>query len=321
MNPYSYQSSDNQFNLYLRETSQDWLRYSVDFTSAYPASYEENKTVRGEYFQPRGKDSFPLAILIHGWGDRSVIPCKLLARSLAKKGIACFILYLVFHSCRMPESEKKRLPVLSPEEWFEGYRISVIDIRQIIDWASCRTEINSEQISVVRISLGGFVSAIAMGVDKRIKAGVFLTAGGDSEKITWMGRSPVIRKGCVCTREECRRIHSLYPKYLIEVTEKGLENVTPLKQCFLTDAMTFTPYLRNRPILMLNALWDEAIPKQATIDFWKACDKPDIMWFPTTHATIWLWYPIISRKIADFVSSAFSFQDGQAVDKKVKYEI
>ena len=309
MNPYSYQCGDRQFNLHLRETTRGWFHYAVDFPSAYPTRYEENSIVRGEYFQPRGKGNTPLAILVHGWGDRSLIPCKLLARALVKKGIACFILYLVFHSSRMSESVKKRLPILTPEEWFEGYRISVIDIRQIIDWASSRTEINNEQIAVIGISLGGFISAIAMGVDKRVKAGVFLTAGGNSEKVTWMSRSPVIRKGCICTKEECRRIHSLYPQYLAEVAEKGLENVTPLKQCFLTDTMTFAPYLRRRPILMLNSLWDEAIPKQATLDFWEACDKPDIIWFPTAHATIWLWYPRISRRIVDFLGSTFAMQD------------
>jgi fermentation-respiration switch protein FrsA (DUF1100 family) len=52
--------------------------------------------------------------------------------------------------------------------------------------------------------------------------------------------------------------------------------------------MTFAPYLRERPILMINALWDEFIPRQATLDFWKACGKPDIKWFPAAHATIWL---------------------------------
>ncbi len=140
----------------------------VDFTTAHPTRHKENNTVRGEYFQPQNTDNAPLVILIHGIGDQSVIPCRSLAQMLARKGMACFVLYLVFHSSRMSEVVKKRFPDLTAEEWFESYQISVIDVRQIIDWASGRSEINGEKIAVLGISFGSFISAISMGIDKRI---------------------------------------------------------------------------------------------------------------------------------------------------------
>ena len=308
MNPYGYQSGELHPNVNLRETTSRWLRYEVDFPTAHPTQYQENNTVLGEYFQPRDADHAPLAIIIHGWGDRSMIPCRFLARTLVKKGIACFILYLVFHSSRMPEVIRNRLPALTPEEWFEGYQVSVVDIRQVIDWASSRPEINGQQVAVVGISLGAHVSAIAMGVDKRITAGVFIVAGGNSERITWTTKNEAIRKGHSCTEAECHQIYRHYPQYLAEVAEKGLENVTPAKECFLTDTRTFAPYLRKRPILMINALWDEAIPRQATLDFWEACDRPTIKWFPGTHSTVWLLYPLMGRRIAGFLTSTFSIQ-------------
>ena len=305
MNPYSYSRTESNFNAQLIETTPGWLRYSIDFPSAHPTRYKENNTVTGEYFQPRGVNNAPLAILVHGMGDRSIIPCKFITRTLTKKGIACFILYSVFHSKRMPEIIKNRLPVLTPEEWFEGYQISVIDVHQVTDWACAKPEIDQERIALIGISLGGLISAIAMGIDKRIKTGIFLIAGGNSEKITWGSKNPAIRKGHNCTESQCHQIRTSYPQYLAEVADKGFENVIPAKDCFLTDPMTFATYLRKRPILMVNATWDEAIPKQATIDFWEACDKPAIMWLPATHITIWLWYPFIGRKIDRFLSSAF----------------
>ena len=305
MNPYSYQRNEPSSNMHLKETTSRWLRYAVDFPTAYTTQYEGSNSVFGEYFQPPDANRTPLAIMVHGWGDRSVIPCKLLARTLAKKGIASFILYLVFHSSRMPEAMKSHLPFITPEEWFEGYKTSVINIRQIIDWTSSRPELSKEQIALVGISLGGFVSAIAMGLDKRIKAGVFLIAGGNSEKITWNTKSDAVVKGHGCTEAECHQIRSYYPQYLAEIAEKGFGNVIPAKECFFTDPMTFAPCLRERPILMVNALWDEVIPRQATLDFWEACDKPAIMWLPGTHVTVWLWYPLIERKITGFLTSTF----------------
>lgn len=37
-----------------------------------------------------------------------------------------------------------------------------------------------------------------------------------------------------------------------------------------------------------------------------ATRQPPIAWYPATHTTIWLWYPVISRKITDFLKSAFN---------------
>ncbi|OGN91589.1 MAG: hypothetical protein A2Z70_04520 [Chloroflexi bacterium RBG_13_48_17] len=305
MNPYNYQRQHIKANLQLKEKNSRWLRYAVDFPTAHGFYNGENATVRGEYFQPRNVSRAPLAIVIHGWGDRSAIPCQLLARTLVKKGFAAFIFYLVFHTSRMPETMQSHMPYLNTEDWFEGYRASVIEVRQIIDWANSRPELDKERIAVLGISLGGFVSEIAMGIDKRIKAGVFMIAGGNSETITWKTNNDAIVKGHGCTEAECHEIRSRYPQYLAEVAEKGVDNVVPLNHCFLTDALTFAPYLRELPVLMLNAKWDKTIPKEATLDFWEACHKPSIVWLPGTHITFWLWYPVIAREIIRFLTSTF----------------
>jgi cephalosporin-C deacetylase-like acetyl esterase len=308
MNPYSYTHEKPCVNLHLEEVTFKWSRYKVDFLTAHPTRYQENNTVRGEYLQPKGIDKAPLAILVHGLGDHSVIPCRLMAHTLIKRGIACFILYLLFHSSRMPETIKERIPSLTSEEWFEGYQNSVIEIRQVLDLAGEREEINMKQVAVIGISLGGFVSAIAMGIDERIKTGVFIVSGGNSEVITWGSKSDAFRKGSVCTEAECHHIHSYYPQYLAEVAEKGFENVSPPKYCFLTDTMTFAHCLQGRPVLMINAFWDKYIPREATLGFWEACGEPTITWLPAGHASIWLWYPLISRRIIAFLSSTFGMQ-------------
>jgi cephalosporin-C deacetylase-like acetyl esterase len=304
MNPYHYQNGVPEANLKLEQETEKWLHYAVSFPTALPTRHEKNNIVHGDYFQPRGIDNTPLVVLFHGIGDQLLIPCKLLAQTLVKKGTACFILYSVFHSRRMPETVKKRYPTLTPEEWFESYQISVTDIRQSIDWAKGRAEINKEQVAVLGISFGGFVSAITMGVDERIKAGVFLIVGGNSEKIGRNSRKRSMKKGFKPrTEEEYNEIQREYANYLTEVAEKGFENVTTARKSFLTDPMTFAYSLRKRPVLMLNALWDEYIPREATIDFWEACGRPDIGWFPSTHTTFWLWFPLIRRRIVHFLSS------------------
>lgn len=305
MNPYIYQSDKQHFNLRLNKANGKWSSYLVDFPSAFHNGHWGSSIVRGEYFQPQGQGRVPLVILLHGMGDHSVIPCKFLARSLASNGTACLILYLVLHTSRLPEDMKQRYPVFTSEEWFQIYQTSVIEVRQLIDWAGGRAEIDVGRIAVMGISFGGFISSIAMGIDQRLGAGVFIVSAGNSEKINHLSQLSTIIKDYRRTEAEYQSLQQSYMQYLAEVAEKGVDNVNPAQRGFLIDPMTYAYNLRKRPLLMINARWDEAISAEAALDFWEACGRPDIMWLPATHATIWLWYPLISRKIASFFKTSF----------------
>jgi esterase/lipase len=305
MNPYDYDRGDFPVNTNLIEANQRWRRYSVDFPTAHPTVYEKNNTVRGEYFQPQRTDKAPLAILVHGMGDYGAVPCKFLARSLVKKGIACYVLYQVFHSSRLPESLRGKVYDLGPDEWFESYCISVIDIRQVIDWAEQVPEIDSSRISAIGISFGGFVSSIAMGIDRRIKAGVFLVSGGNASKMVWEGNRRYMNKWNIYSEEEYHNIQRNYREYLDEIAEKGIDNVSPFRRDFLTDPLSYAYLLRERPVLMINALWDQVVPKKATLDLWEECGRPEITWYPAGHPSLWLWYPLIIRRILRFLNTAF----------------
>jgi len=305
MNRYDYTRDASSFNLCLRGEGKKWRHYAVDFPVTFTTQHGKYQTVRGEYFQPRGTKRAPLVVLLHGVGDVSVLPCKYLARSLSRQGIACFILYLFVHSSRMPDVVRKRLPALSDDEWYEGYRMSVVEVRQVVDWAGSRAEVDEERIGVVGISFGGFISAIAMGVDERIGAGVFLVSAGNSSKIAQKARASAIRRGYRVSEAEYNNIQNAYTEYLTEVAERGFDQVVPARRSYLNDPMTYACNLQQRPVLMINARWDEFVPREAVEDFWQACGRPDIVWFAATHATVWLWYPAIKRKIGGFLESVF----------------
>jgi cephalosporin-C deacetylase-like acetyl esterase len=305
LNPYIYQS-DQPFSLTLKKVTGKWTSYLVDFPSAFNDGLWGSSLVRGEYFQPQGSGQAPLVILLHGMGDHSLIPCRFLARDLARKGTACLVLNLIVHSSRLPEDMKGRYPVFTSKEWFQIYQTSVIEVRQVIDWADKREEIDGERIAVVGISFGGFISAIAMGIDKRLGAGVFIVSAGNSEKINHMSQLRTIIKDYRRTEAEYQDLQQSYMQYLAEVAEKGLDSVKPARKGFLIDPMTYAHILRERPLLMINARWDEAISAEAVLDFWRECGRPEIVWLPATHATIWLWYPLISRRIAGFFKASFN---------------
>ena len=301
VNPFVYSQQIPAFKLRLVKQNKHWRHYVVEFPVVSPHFYPGGEVARGEYFEPLNKGNVPLAILIHGWGDHSVLPFKWMADGLLKKGIACFILYLPFHASRLPDEMKPRLANLTLDEWFTGYQMAVTDIRHIIDWACQNSKIDNRKITVIALSLGAFIASIAMGIDHRIKAGIFIVNGGNSGKIMQINRVSFLRKGYRLPEIEYREKQNIYAKYLGEVAEKGFESVEPAQKSFLIDPWTYAPMLKGRPVLMINAKWDEVIPQEASLDFWRACGECERISLPATHASIWIWYPFIIRRINKFL--------------------
>ncbi|MDP2920529.1 MAG: alpha/beta fold hydrolase [Dehalococcoidia bacterium] len=289
----------------MTDSNSYWRQYTVTFPVAIPGSLYENNTAYGDYYQTLRAGKAPLAILVHGWGDHSTIPMRMLARGLARKGIHAFVLYLPFHSRRLPPEMKERAPNFTPEEWFTGYRVAVTDVRKILDWAQIVTEIDASRIALVGLSLGAFVGAIAMGIDERINAGVFIVSGGNSSKIQQFSRFSAFRRRYRVSAAEYEEYQVKYKQYLEEIAVQGWENVTPSRQYFLIDPLTYAGRLKGRRLLMINALWDELIPRVAARDFQRACAPCETMWLPASHTTIWLLYPLVASRIERFLRTVF----------------
>jgi len=300
VNPFLYTAGPVDFNLHLVKQNKQRRHYLVDFPVVSSNRYTGGERARGEYFEPAGKEYAPLVILLHGWGDHSGLPLKWMAAGLIKRGFSCFILYLPFHTSRLPIN-KTSLSQLTPDEWFTGYQMAVTDVRRIIDWADQSSRINSRQISVIALSLGAIVASIAMGIDPRIKAGVLITHGGNTGKM--MQTNSISRFGDKyrIAEREYQNNQKNYADYLIEVAQKGFEKVQPAQRTYLIDPLTYAPLIKGRPILMINALWDEIFPQEASADFQKACGECERFVFPAWHASIWIWYPIIVHRINKFL--------------------
>jgi len=175
MRLYEYQESNPVFNLRPVGATSLRSRYEVDFRSPRSTGWAEGDTAYGDYFTPKTAGRVPMAILVHGFGDQSVAPCLTMARLLVREGIAAFVLYLPFHSRRLPDSMKGTLIPPAPLAWFQAYESAVAEIRHIIDWASRREEIDPKKIIVAgrenRFFYPGYVhhiqpEAVISGGDK-----------------------------------------------------------------------------------------------------------------------------------------------------------
>ncbi len=184
---------DGQFDVRLLASTSSRAHYEITFPAPLPAGFDEGNTVYVDYFVPQKAGKVPLVILVPGYGDESIAPCLTMARLLVKQSLATMVLYLPIHSRRLPEDMKGGVSPGSPQAWLDTYRSAVMEIRRLVDWAATREEIDSARVGVAGFSLGGMVSSIAMALDKRISAGIFIVIGGNMErcrggvKETWIG--------------------------------------------------------------------------------------------------------------------------------------
>jgi predicted esterase len=305
INPFRYTAGPPDFNLKLNKQNKYWRHYLVDIPVVSSRHLPGGEIARGEYFEPIVKNTAPLVIMIHGWGDHSVIPLKWMVAGLIKKGIACFVLYLPFHANSLTPEMKRRLFHLSQDEWFTGYQTAVTDVMRILDWAEQNKQINLKQISLISLSLGAIVGSIAMGIDTRIKAGVFIVHGGNTGKIMQTNSVSRFGKKYRLSPDLYREKQKNYAEYLLEIGLKGFDNVPPKERNYLIDPLTYAPMLKGRPVLMIDAGWDEIFPQDSSADFQKACGNCERVVLPASHASIWIWYPVIVRRINKFLEMTY----------------
>lgn len=292
-NPYEYTASQ-AVTLSILSTG-GLRRLAIGFKNP-PGIELPVRNTTGICYLPNSDSKPPLVIIAHGVGDTSAVPCHLLARALARTGVAGLVLHLPIHSRRLDPDLKKRLYRLTREEWFELYRISVVNIRQVLDWATCRSEIDAAKLGIAGVSFGGYIAAIALGLDSRLKAGAILLSAGNLGKLAWSRSSRRFGKWDV-SEEIFKREQTEYFKYVDSVSKQGFERVPPSQPAYPFDPYTFAAAIRNKPTLFVNALWDEYFPREAAREFGEAAGCPQQLWLPTGHATAWLFYPLIRNRV------------------------
>ncbi len=273
----------------------------VTFPVVSEGKYPDAGRACADYYSPLSAGEKPCVILVHGWGSRSALPLLKMADDLAVRGIAALVLYQPFHSRCAPKAIRKKGTHLSGEEWFSTYQMAVTDIMHLVDWLETRPEIDSNHIGIIGLSLGAFVGAIASAIDPRIKTDILVVSGGNGGKIRQFSRFAVFRKEYAVSPQQFEIDQKKYYEFLYQANVQGWDKVVPGKKEFLTDPLTYACNLKQKPILMINARWDEFIPKEATLELWQAIGEPELVWMKTTHATIWAFYPRILKQVYDFL--------------------
>jgi dienelactone hydrolase len=130
---------------------------------------------------PRGKKGpFPVVVAVHGLSSNKAQVCAQIAPSLAKRGFAVLSADMPRHGER-PGDPRTALDRSDPLRAFALFRQAVVDVRQLIDLAESRPELDTGGgVVLAGYSMGSWINGVAGAADPRVKAMV-LMVGGASE--------------------------------------------------------------------------------------------------------------------------------------------
>jgi dienelactone hydrolase len=225
----------------------------------------ENNTVHCEYYRPNVSGKHPAVIVLHILGGDFPL-ARVFANSIAQRGVGALFLKMPYYGPRRGAHSPKRMITPDPRETVEGMTQAILDIRQAAAFLSSREEVDSSEIGVFGISLGGITGALALTAEPRLKNGCFLLAGGDMGQVAWHGKE----------LEETRQLW----------LQSGGTKEAFFEIMKAIDPAVYASNAKNRNILMLNAIDDEVIPKACTESLWRAFGEPQIVWYDGGHYSV-----------------------------------
>lgn len=211
------------------------------------------------YLPKLAKSPMPVVVFQHGLGStKEQILNDQVKAALAKEGFAGFAIDAALHGERKETGKE-------PREFFSTVKQpvfqTVADLRRGVDYLATVPEVDAKRIGFYGISMGGFLGALATGLDPRFRAVALVVAWADWGAFTQ--NSEMARKAA--------------ESYLLtpELVRQLMADVDPLY---------FVGHISPRPILMENGRTDKLIPTASAEALHKAAKEPkQVRWYPGGH--------------------------------------
>jgi pimeloyl-ACP methyl ester carboxylesterase len=137
------------------------------------------------------------------------------------------------------------------------------DARVALAWLSSRPNIDANRIGAVGVSVGALLSVRLLADAPQLRFGVLILGGGGVRTLL---QQSIIARG---VRDELVR--------------KKVDLAKAIQRLQKIDPVTYAPRVRDREILMIDAIYDTVIPPDTARELWQALGKPELIWIPTGH--------------------------------------
>ncbi|HOX37819.1 MAG TPA: C45 family autoproteolytic acyltransferase/hydrolase [Candidatus Brocadiia bacterium] len=257
--------------------------YRVRFPSPMSSAFAENNMVWCEYYLPPipEGEKRPGVVVLHILDGR-FRDSRLISLECAKLGTPALMMKLPLYGERRPQPEAQMMMYImmkketAAKEWL--YQ-AVADVRRARDWMANRPEVDRERVGLCGVSLGGFTTALTIGVDGNVPRALVALAGGDFATLT--------KKGEVYTKDIVNGLKT------VGITEKGFQEILDT-----ADPLRYAARVDGSKVSMLAAYKDSVVPKENTTALWEAYGKPKITWYPSDHDEMEKYFVGAAKEIA-----------------------
>jgi len=258
--------------------------WEVQFPSPLTSPVACNNTVHGQYYRAPGSKPAPTVIVLHILADPKFTVARIVCYRLACEGIHALLVKLPYYGQRRPADESKlREMTGDPKALTDGVRQGVMDVRRAARWLSLRGEVDAGRIGICGVSLGGFVTATAAGIDGHFPRVAVILAGGDLPKVL-AGDAREVRGFREATRKA------------------GLSDEQVARMLVPADPLTYAARLKTSKVLMINATKDEIVPADCSRRLAKASGAK-MAWYPAGHYSMAMFLPAALKQVADHFSA------------------
>jgi hypothetical protein len=272
----------------------------LSFRSSGNNGHPDN-LVEGQYFRSKEAGRKSLVVVMPIWGTSSYPPAQISTGYARRAGNDTHVIWIYGDAPVFPWTELSSVPT---EEGFrslahdsaERYRLAVVDMRRLVDWATTQPEIDASRIAFVGFSMSALVTATLLANEPRVSAGVLMMGAARFADIFSMCRN---RAGDV--REH---VLSSFGWTTDEYHEffKGLFDPA--------DPVRFEGHYDPSKILMIDAMFDDCMPESSRAALWEITGHPQRVTFLYQHRSAFysltpIGLNVSRRKIYRFLDRTF----------------
>jgi dienelactone hydrolase len=254
----------------------DWL---LRFPSPFPSGDSANDAVALEWYVHRDAQGEPVkapaVVVIHESG-RGMAAGRAFALGLRFTGCHTFLMHLPGYGARTSPLTGDMKQV------FPGLRQGIADARRARDAVAALPLVDSSNIGICGISLGGFVTSTVVGLDRGYDRGFILLAGGHLADVVFKGE-----KDAATLRQQLQAAG-----VTDEAVRAAIWTIEPLRLAHRADP---------DKVWLFSASQDEVVPPACSAAYVKAARLPEghHAEYAAGHYTAALFAPHMIRRISE----------------------
>jgi dienelactone hydrolase len=237
---------------------------------------QDDNLVTARYYRSALPGPRPLVIVLPIWGSFTYPPRKISSsiQRLSDGGVHVLHVqgdnHLADWSGFITAADESEFLELWREA-VERQRVTIVDVRRLVDWVERRPEIDSARIGLIGFSLGAVVAGTIATQEPRLAAVVTVMGGSDLHSII-----------ANCDGKRATSVQAKAAESFGWDREELAARLEPITS--VLDPANYPNRVDPRRVLMIDAQRDKCVPESARQDLWLALGKPERISMNYDHA-------------------------------------